>query len=128
MNIIFKYTPNGERPSEELLMRELFGELRGLKALNISNINATLENDNTLRLHFAYLHHSFFSHGQRMDRETAYKNLEKTFGVVDIFVTLSETDENGNTVEIKKKIPAQEKIRRLDDDERLICEINVTDL
>lgn len=128
MNIEFKYTPNNEPPSEDLMMMQLAGDLRGLKALNISNVDATLVDENTIKMHFVRLHKSFFSHGDYMDRETAFKNLEKTFGVVDIFVTMTETNEDGEiTKTIKKKIPATEKIRRLDDDERLICEINVTE-
>ena len=99
MKIEFKY-----EPTEENTIKQLAGDLRGLKPLNRSSLIATLPTARMLKIEVHRLDQMFFMAGQTSTqqndttREAAFKLLEKTFGQVAIWAKL--TDDDGSETKV----------------------------
>jgi hypothetical protein len=111
----------------DMLVKQMSGELRGLKALNRSNLVAQLE-DHTLSLHVKHLDQNFFIAGlsgvmPRTDtsRERAYELLKETFSQGRVWGRL--IDEN----QIVRKFIIEEdaEVTRTDNDRELYVNISV---
>lgn len=116
--IEFKY-----EPTEDNTIRQLSGELRGLKPLNRSNLIATLPTSKMLKIEVNRLDPLFFTAGQTSNghnettREAAFDKLVETFGQVSIWAKINDDDGNETKVIIR---PTAKVVRDLPDTKLVI--------
>jgi len=113
--VTFKY-----EQSEETLMQQLAGKLRGLKTLNRSRLVPRIS-DNTLTVEIVSVDPLFYGQERDNSRDKTFELLQDTFGKVVMYANVVDDDETLSMF----KINPNTTITRVGADTKLIIEIPV---